>query len=308
MLDIKKTKVINNHHKLFNTYKELNNLLPFGYIKTRISPGQKYSFQRHPIIINLEKEKDKEISPTKITKNLLYNKNIYIFSEENDCTKKIISKLKKYYSYNKTNRMPSLQSESNATYNEQNSSNYSRNTNNLNSFEMNANTIKTKKTDIYKNTLNENEHNNNELNKNEFEIYPDYSGKIFKSSSINNCIMKNNIYLPNIIDRMKNCLPRYQRESHGFLLNGYGKKSFQKLNDYKDQETLFNNNNIKKSIFSKNKSGLILLKKYDIKNDDIKNTLFSRKRKHKTNLYKKNLKLGNSIEITGIKKISKIID
>ncbi len=311
MLDIKKSKVINSHLKIYNTYKELNNILPFGFLKTRISPGHKYSFKKYPILINLEKEKEKEISPTKITKNLLYNKNIYIFSEENNNTKKITTNLKKYYSYNnKTNKMPSFKSESNVTNNEQNSSNYSRNTNDFNSYVMISNTNKNKKSNNYKNTLSDNEQSKeektNELNINEFEVYPKY-GKIFRSSSINNCIMKNNIYLPNIMDRMKNCLPRYQRENNGFLLNGFGKKSFQEINN-NNLDIIFNNNNIRKNIISKNKSGLILFQNYDTKNNTQKYIGLSRKKKRKSNLYKKNLKSDdNSIEITGIKKKAKTI-
>ena len=81
MNDNTKIKAIKSHLGIFKTYKELQNILPFGYIKTRISPAQKYSFKKQSILINLEKEKIKEISPTKITKNLLYNK-IYIFFQK----------------------------------------------------------------------------------------------------------------------------------------------------------------------------------------------------------------------------------
>lgn len=306
MLENKKNKVINSHLKIFKTYKELNNILPFGFIKTRISPGHKYSFKKQSILINLEKEKNKEISPTKITQNLLYNKNIYIFSEENDNTKKIISKLRKYYSYNKPSKILSLKSESNISNNEQNSSKNSRNISNLNSYMMNANTLNLKNNNNCKIALSENDQTNNEhdINKNEFELYP-HNGKIFRSSSINNCIMKNNIYLPSITNRLKNSLPRYQREINGLLVNGLGKKSFKELKTNNSNIDKFLNNNGSELKYTKNKSGPVFLQSYDVKRDIINNINLKRTKKYKSQLYKKFFKIDDSIEITGIKKIKR---
>ena len=306
MLENKKNKVINSHLKIFKTYKELNNILPFGFIKTRISPGHKYSFKKQSILINLEKEKNKEISPTKITQNLLYNKNIYIFSEENDNTKKIISKLRKYYSYNKPSKILSLKSESNISNNEQNSSKNSRNISNLNSYMMNANTLNLKNNNNCKIALSENDQSNNEhdINKNEFELYP-HNGKIFRSSSINNCIMKNNIYLPSITNRLKNSLPRYQREINGLLVNGLGKKSFKELKTNNSNIDKFLNNNGSELKYTKNKSGPVFLQSYDVKRDIINNINLKRTKKYKSQLYKKFFKIDDSIEITGIKKIKR---
>lgn len=306
MLENKKNKVINSHLKIFKTYKELNNILPFGFIKTRISPGHKYSFKKQSILINLEKEKNKEISPTKITQNLLYNKNIYIFSEENDNTKKIISKLRKYYSYNKPSKILSLKSESNISNYEQNSSKNSRNISNLNSYMMNANTLNLKNNNNCKIALSENDQSNNEhdINKNEFELYP-HNGKIFRSSSINNCIMKNNIYLPSITNRLKNSLPRYQREINGLLVNGLGKKSFKELKTNNSNIDKFLNNNGSELKYTKNKSGPVFLQSYDVKRDIINNINLKRTKKYKSQLYKKFFKIDDSIEITGIKKIKR---
>ena len=306
MLENKKNKVINSHLKIFKTYKELNNILPFGFIKTRISPGHKYSFKKQSILINLEKEKNKEISPTKITQNLLYNKNIYIFSEENDNTKKIISKLRKYYSYNKPSKILSLKSESNISNNEQNSSKNSRNISNLNSYMMNANTLNLKNNNNCKIALSENDQSNNEhdINKNEFELYP-HNGKIFRSSSINNCIMKNNIYLPSITNRLKNSLPRYQREINGLLVNGLGKKSFKELKTNNSNIDKFLNNNGSELKYTKNKSGPVFIQSYDVKRDIINNINLKRTKKYKSQLYKKFFKIDDSIEITGIKKIKR---
>ena len=82
MLNRNKKTTFITHLKIFKTYKELKKILPLGFIQTRVSPNHKYSFKNHPLI-KLEKEK----RPTKITENLLSNKNIYISSEENKTSK-----------------------------------------------------------------------------------------------------------------------------------------------------------------------------------------------------------------------------
>ena len=302
LLENKKNKAIKSHLNIYKTYKELKNILPFNYIKTRICPGQKYSFNRQSILINLEKEKNKEISPTKITKNLLSNKNIYIFSEQNENIKKIISKLKKYYSYNKPHKIFSIKSESNISNENQNSSVNSRNQSNINNYIINANTINLKKkfnNDYCLSYIIEND--DNDLNKNDFELNQNNNRKCFKSSSIKNYVMKNNIYLPSITDRIKNNLPRYQRGNNGFLVNGFGKYSMKNLN------ININNNYFEKHILNndmkKFKSGPVYIQSYDIKNDyKINNNILNRTKKHKSHMYKK-INIDDSIEILGIKKI-----
>ena len=318
LLDNKKNKAIKSHLKIYKTYKELKNILPFGYIKTRICPGQKYSFKKQSILINLEKEKNKEISPKKITKNLLTNKNIYIFSEENDNTKKIISKLKKYYSYNKSHKI--MNNESNITSENQNSSSQiSRNKSNLNNYIMNANTINYKKNsnNYYVSALSENEKSKNDIkdsnminNEYEFDLFKN-NKMCYRSSSIKNYVMKNNIYLPSITNRLKNNLPRYQREINGLLVNGLGKRSMKELNiniNNNNEKLLLksvdNKNNFNK--FLKTKSGPVYIQSYDIKNDNIFNeNIINRLKKHKTHLYKKYINIDDSVEILGIKKLDK---
>ena len=111
----RRNKTINSHLEVFRTYKELKSLLPFGYIKTKVSESQKYSFAEQPIFINIEKEKEKDKmeTPTKITNNLFHNKNIYIFSDENENFKKLMSKFKEFNSYYKLNKIHSIKSENN---------------------------------------------------------------------------------------------------------------------------------------------------------------------------------------------------
>lgn len=315
MLEIKKIKAIKSHLNIYKTYKELNNILPFGYIKTKVSPSQKYFFKKQPILINLEKEKNNIISPTKITKNLLYNKNIYIFSEENDKSKKMISKLKKYYSYNnKSTKINSIKSESNIISDIQNTLNNSRNSSNLNNYIINANTIN------FQNGSKENEQSKNDLNinvsRNEPGLYPNNIRNSYRSSSINNYFMKNNIYLPSIINRLKNNLPRYQRENNGFLLNGFGKNTTKEINtninsdnyNFKKYKIQNENNFMNKYKFIKSKSGLSYIESYEIKNN-INQNIGSIKKKHKNFLYKKNKTFDDdTIEIMGIKRLNKKID
>lgn len=321
MLEIKKIKAIKSHLNIYKTYKELNNILPFGYIKTKVSPSQKYFFKKQPILINLEKEKNNIISPTKITKNLLYNKNIYIFSEENDKSKKMISKLKKYYSYNnKYTKINSIKSESNIISDIENTLSNSRNSSNLNNYIINANTIN------FQNKINqikgskENEQSKNDLNinvsRNEIGLYSNNIRNSYRSSSINNYFMKNNIYLPSIINRLKNNLPRYQRENNGFLLNGFGKNTTKEINtninsdnnNFKKYKIQNENNFINKYKFIKSKSGLSYIESYEIKNN-INQNIGSIKKKHKNFLYKKNKTFDDdTIEIMGIKRLNKKVN
>ena len=318
MLEIKKIKAIKSHLNIYKTYKELNNILPFGYIKTKVSPSQKYFFKKQPILINLEKEKNNIISPTKITKNLLYNKNIYIFSEENDKSKKMISKLKKYYSYNnKSTKINSIKSESNIISDIENTLSNSRNSSNLNNYIINANTIN------FQNKINqikgskENEQSKNDLNinvsRNEIGLYSNNIRNSYRSSSINNYFMKNNIYLPSIINRLTNNLPRYQRENNGFLLNGFGKNATKEINtninsdnnNFKKYKIQNENKFINKYKFIKSKSGLSYIESYEIKNN-INQNIVSIKKKHKNFLYKKNKTFDDdTIEIMGIKRLNK---
>ena len=138
--------------------------------------------------------------------------------------------------------------------------------------------------------------------------------------------MKNNIFLPSITHRMKNNLPRYNRQSDGFLLKGLGRTFFKNL---KYKEKLVNNyTNIDEEILNKNnKSNYINKNKYktirliknnekDDNNEDMKNISCDKYKKIKINnlndikkfkkfLSENNLKVKEP-KITGIKKKSKI--
>jgi hypothetical protein len=327
----RRNKTINSHLEVFRTYKELKNLLPFGYIKTKVSESQKYSFSDQPILINIEKEKEKIETPTKITNNLFHNKNIYIFSDENENFKKLMSKFKEFNSYYKLNKIHSIKSENNFDKSSKlKNSSISENLRNSNNMININNYILNSKTINYRNNIKSNlkELSEDELDNmskrdsdlisnnsknivslsgNDFELNRNKHKINFKNSSINNCIMKNNIYLPSITSRLKKSLPRYQRQNKGFLLNGLGKEYLKELN------SLSNNNDDEKN-GKRNHNNIIFKYKTDTgpeyignsedkKSNKINFVLNSIKRNK--NRYKKEIKQFDTIEITRITKIIK---
>ncbi|MCF0202826.1 MAG: hypothetical protein HUK08_05615, partial [Bacteroidaceae bacterium] len=54
------------------TYKELNSILPFGFIKTKISKNPKYNISYQPLLEKIEREKieQMELSPAMKAQNL----------------------------------------------------------------------------------------------------------------------------------------------------------------------------------------------------------------------------------------------
>ena len=327
----RRNKTINSHLEVFRTYKELKSLLPFGYIKTKVSESQKYSFSEQPILLNIEKEKDKIESPTKITNNLFHNKNIYIFSDENENFKKLMTKFKEFNSYYKQNKIHSFKSENNfdkssKLINSSISDNLrnSNNISNINNYMLNSKTINHRNN--IKNHLKElSEDELDNMSKRDLDLVSNNSKKIinlsgndyelnqnnhkinFKNSSINNCIMKNNIYLPSITSRMKKSLPRYQRQNKGFLLNGLGKEYLKELN------SLSNNNDDDQS-GKRNHNTIICKYKTDTGPEYIGNSenkkrnkihfVVNRLKRNKSRNIKDTKKF-DSIEITRIKKIIK---
>lgn len=303
-LDNKREKTINNHKKVFKLYKELKKALPIGYLKTRVSKGQKYSIQKQSILTKLEKEKLKElITPTKITKNLFFNKNIYLFSEKDEKAKKF---LKKIQNLKKSSKQISLNYDIdifNTPNNSLKTLNIKNQTNLINNYLTNSKRIKSK-----------------EIEDDEINTISNNSRGHFRSTTINNCIMKNNIFLPSITNRLKNNLPRYERQNEGFLLEGIGKFSFKYLysdernnnvNEYTnvDEETLKNENKkytaikfIKKNKKSDIDDGIPSISHREIKlkknnNNDMKNNL--------KKIFLQNDLLAKDLKITGFKKINK---
>ena len=296
LLDNKREKTINNHKNVFKLYKELKKALPIGYLKTRVSKGQKYSIQKQSILTKIEKEKLKElITPTKITKNLFYNKNIYLYSGKDEQAKNFLKKLQ---NLKKSSKQISLNNDIdifNTPNNSLKTLDIKNQSNLINNYLSNSKKIKSKEDD-------------------EINSISNNSRGYFRSTTINNCIMKNNIFLPSITNRLKNNLPRYERQNEGFLLEGLGKFSFKYLySDERnnnvnectnvDEETLKNENNKYETIkFIKNNNK----KNFSCSQREIKLKI------NKNNDMKNNLKkiflqndLAKDLKITGFKKINK---
>ena len=305
LLENKREKTIDNHKNIFNLYKELKQILPIGYIKTRVSRGQKYAIQKQSILTRLEKEKNKEIiTPSKITKNLFYNRNIYIFAGENE-KKDFLSKIQKF---NNPSKVISINNNENDTMNISD-----------NSINNNKNKI-----NILKNYLT-NTNNLNTLSEKEFFSDRTNNKVKYRSSTINNCFMKNNIFLPSITHRIKNNLPRYNRQSDGFLLKGMGRTYFKNLkykekqvNEYTNIDADILNNNNKSNSINNNMYETIRLNKNekDDNNEDMNYASCDKYKKIKINnpndiknkfnnfLSQYSLKVKEP-KITGIKKKSK---
>ena len=148
------------------------------------------------------------------------------------------------------------------------------------------------------------------LSGNDFELNRNKHKINFKNSSINNCIMKNNIYLPSITSRLKKSLPRYQRQNKGFLLNGLGKEYLKELtslsNNYDDEQNGKRTNN---NIICKYKTdtGPEYVGNSENKKSNKINFVVNKIKRNKSR-NKKETKLFDTIEITRIKKIIKRID
>ena len=271
-----------SHKKVFNVYSELKKMLPFGYLKTKISPSPKYEIPYQPIIKHLENEKNLSIetSPSLKTQHLLYNKNIYLYSDSSN-GKKIISRLKQFHkNSNKT------------------------------AFSHSKTVKKIKNEDIDRDIF-DNELVNENIN----------NGYDFKSFSINNFNMKANIFLPSIKKRMKNNLPRNMRQKKGLSVKGIGIKSLKLLLNnnktpfnakiFRDDETKaesqYTRSDIEKYIYPNKTHDL----KLGLKMGDIKYVSnFYKFRKNTNKKSKKVIKEKNddSVEIVGLKLVKKNIN
>ena len=307
MIDYRKDKLITSHSKIFKAYKELKKLLPYGFIKIRVSKGQKYYIKAQPTFFNLEKEKNKELSPSKNINNLLHNKNIYLYSEENENIKKIKTKMQSYYTTKKPHKIRLVKSEFNTkshpnTYNRNHTSNI---TSSKTSIKDNTNNVNKTCNDLFLNIETSTEH----TNKNNAYLNRNKSKKFCRSLSTSNWLMKNNIFLPSITKRLKNNLPRYLRETKGFTLKGHGIYNINNLtNNNKikhDKIMLTEDNNIYDKLkYTQTDSGQYIWG-YDTKNYNEEGKSFSKKNK-KIKSFKKFLK--NNDNVIGLKKIYKRIN
>lgn len=277
--------VMKIHLKLSQTYKELKSILPSGFIKTNIFSSKTIPLRnQNNNLINLKKQNKNNKSDSK---ELVKNQNIYLFSDTNKNSKKIISKLKNYFSFNtKKNKLNSFKSVSNLDNNKFNSISVKK-TVRIPKIAYNIKSVNRLKNEDKSNL-------NSKLNLNNIKLNYEFiaTRKSFRSTSIDNSMMRNNICLPSLTERLKTKLPRYEREQYGLYLKNY------KVN-------YVNNIEINKNTLDK---GTHMRKKF-------LNLIFNKANKSKYIFYRKRIKLSNtllnqlktddSVEIKSIKKLNR---
>ena len=277
--------VMKIHLKLSQTYKELKSILPSGFIKTNI-----FSLKTIPLrnqnsnLINLKKQNKNNKSDSK---ELVKNQNIYLFSDTNKNSKKIISKLKNYFSFNtKKNKLNSFKSEINLDNNKFNSISVKK-TVRIPKIAYNIKSVNQLKNEDKSNL-------NSKLNLNNIKLNYEFiaTRKSFRSTSIDNSMMRNNICLPSLTERLKTKLPRYEREQYGLYLKNY------KVNYVNNIE--INKNTLDKGTHMRKK---FLNMKFNKANKN--KYIFYRKRIKLSNTLLNQLKTDDSVEIKSIKKLNR---
>lgn len=211
----------NTHKNIYETYNELKKQLPTKLFRMKVFSTPKYTIDKKPILTRIENEKINSIKqvekPTNVSKFLSASKKIYILSNK---------------------------------------------TINLKKRHLKPIAFEQKNDDIFKKTLlteKDNKVNNTEQNENGNYNYnyalstenTESMGYNFRPHIINDANMKSNIYLPRIIDRMKYSLPRNERDKSGFLVEGVGVFSnnrikYDELND-RYEINIYNNTADKKN-------------------------------------------------------------
>ena len=291
MLDKKRNDVIKVHLKLSKTLKELKRVLPSGYIKTNIFSARVNPIKHQPTLINLKKTNNiyNNYNSKEITIN--QSKNIYMFSEGNKQSKKNITKLSNYFTIDK--QMNNLHS--------------FKNDNNLSEkgyiTPRVAKTIKIptiiKDNRIMLNMLKRKNKikSNSKLCINDIKLNYEFNTtrKNFKGLSIDNSLLKNNIDLPSITERLKSNLPRYDRQKFGLLLKNIRTNYIKNINKNTLGKGIKTNKKYKEIKF--NKSFNVKLKK-NKSNTEKKEILES-------NSFFKKFKSDDIVEIKSIKKIKR---
>ena len=185
-----------SHNKIYQTYAELKKKLPPKLFRIKVFSSPKYNLDKKPILKKIENDK---ITPKSQKHNILQikGKNIYILSNKTINLKK--PKDLKPLNFNEYDYIikKNLLDDSS----DKNSRNNS---------------------DSYRNFIEGLEEPAEEM-----EPQPYY----FHSSLVTDAQMKNNIYLPKIMDRMKYSIPRGEREKNGFLIKGKALFSHKKNHD-----------------------------------------------------------------------------
>ena len=277
--------VMKIHLKLSQTYKELKSILPSGFIKTNIFSSKTIPLRnQNNNLINLKKQNKNNKSDSK---ELVKNQNIYLFSDTNKNSKKIISKLKNYFSFNtKKNKLNSFKSEINLDNNKFNSISVKK-TVRIPKIAYNIKSVNRLKNEDKSNL-------NSKLNLNNIKLNYEFiaARKSFRSTSIDNSMMRNNICLPSLTERLKTKLPRYEREQYGLYLKNY------KVNYVNNIE--INKNTLDKGTHMRKK---FLNMKFNKANKN--KYIFYRKRIKLSNTLLNQLKTDDSVEIKSIKKLNR---
>ena len=188
-----------SHNRIYQTYSELKKKLPPSFFKMKVFSTPKYNIKRKPLLKKIENDKNsilqKVEKPLSINQFINGNKNIYILS----------------------NKTINLKNQRNMQKINCGDNKYS---------EMMKQTLLTEKDKNFNSNNNSNTQVEN-ISYDELEYLPifqqnDVQPYYFHSSSIKDSNMKNNIYLPKIIDRMKYSIPRNERDKSGFHIEGIG--------------------------------------------------------------------------------------
>ena len=174
-----------SHNKIYQTYAELKKKLPPKLFKIKVFSSPKYNLDKKPILKKIENDKV-NLKQQRHNLDLIKGKNIYILS-------------------NKTINLKKPKNLKPLNFNELD---YIIKKNLLgDDFEKNSRN----NTEAYQSFL-----AGLEEPAEETEPQPYY----FHSNVVSDAQMKNNIYLPKIMDRMKYSVPRGEREKNGFLVKG----------------------------------------------------------------------------------------
>ena len=296
MLDKKRNDVVNIHFKLSQTLKELKTILPSGFLKTNIFSSSIIPIKHQSTLINLKKgKKIKDSNSKELPKN--NSNNIYTFSEGNERnknSKKILSNLKNYFAFNKPMKK---------IHSFKNNNNFSDNENSTPIIRQIVKIPKLKYDFRYISVLRNKIKKKSKLNLHNIKLNYEFNKtrKNFKSTSIDNSMMKSNIFLPSLTKRLQSNLPRYEREEFGLLLKN------SRIN-YTNHFNKVNKNIIEKGIDEYKKYKVIKFNKG--LNVNIKKKKYNSERKEMilSNSFLNKIKMEDAVEIKSIKKLKKEVN
>ena len=299
MLDKKRNEVVNIHFKLSQTLKELKTILPSGFLKANIFSSSIIPIKHQSTLINLKKGKKIKTPKDSNSKELIQNKtnNLYTFSEGNEGknnSKKILSNLKNYFAFNKPmKKIHSFKSNNNFSVNE-------------NSTPVIRQIVKIPKLKYdfrYISVLRNKTKTKSKLNLHNIKLNYEFNKtrKNFKSTSIDNSMMKSNIFLPSLTKRLQSNLPRYEREEFGLLLKN------SRIN-YTNHFNKVNKDVVEKGIDEYKKYKVIKFNKG--LNVNIKKKKYNSERKEMilSNSFLNKIKMEDAVEIKSIKKLKKEVN